>query len=254
MEWLCVLSGNKLDHYLEAWQYAHRGQEEWAELRTVLPYEFFEDRDKFIQTAPIYLKKFPKVSEARKLAAEPDLRKLVDTIRQTNYSFMNLLGAFRQLHKDLSYTPDKKGGLDFREHRPLDSYAVVAFRAETCLRERLEHVGLLESIPVRRRALEGYMRSLSKHSGLSQTAQGWFDKYASLAQLHDTPPDAIDRIRSIETNLEESEHEIVQALLATCLARNYFAHHRYLDHELLRSDNSAFVLGGIVLTVLYLLT
>ena len=251
MEWLCKLTGKTLEYYLEEWQYSHRAEEGWAELQMVLPYAFFNDRAKFLQMAPIYLGKFSVTSSARQLTKDSSLRELVDFIRGKNYSFLNLLGAFRQLHEELSHTPDKKGGLDFRERRPLDSYAVVAFRAETCLREKLEQIEEMKS--VKKHGLEGYILALSKRVALSEEAQKCFERHTMLAQLRETPFDAIDRIQDFKTGLDDGEHEIVQAFIATCLARNYFAHHRYLDRELLRSDKSAFVLGGILLTVLFLL-
>lgn len=49
------------------------------------------------------------------------------------------------------------------------------------------------------------------------------------------------------------DDHLTQAFLCCMLARNYFAHHDYLDQELLRSEKSGFILRGILLTVLMLL-
>ncbi len=46
----------------------------------------------------------------------------------------------------------------------------------------------------------------------------------------------------------------LQAFLCCLLARNYFAHHIYLDSELRRSEESGFMMSGILVTVLILLT
>lgn len=255
MEWLCFLSGQPMEHFLNLWTYPHRGQEFWAELRAVLPYGYISDRAKFLSVVPFYLKHFKTAPDRLKLRADEDLRNAVDVIRQTNVSFSSLIGAFKQLHDELSHSSRQKGQIDFRERRPLDSYAVVAFRAETCLREALDHKGLLNSVPRNDQALHGYILRLCALIGLSLPAQEWFRlNHRPLTQLRDGRAGAIDRVLQIETGLSDLEHELVQAFLATCLARNYFAHHRDLDNELLRSEKSGFLLGGIILTVLCLTT
>lgn len=57
---------------------------------------------------------------------------------------------------------------------------------------------------------------------------------------------------NMTSNLSPNEHYLVQAFLCSVLARNYFAHHYYLDAELLRSKESQFLLGGILTTALCL--
>lgn len=257
MEWLCILSGQPLEHYLELWQHTHRCQDSWAELHTVLPDGYFDDRGKFLSIAPIYLKKFVAARAAFKFQDELDLRNTVDAIRRTNSSFWSLLGAFRRLHDELTTKHGTKNEIDFRARHPLDSYAIVAVRAETCLREKLKQLGKLDSIIGKKQALPRYVRDLALIAGLSGEARGYFDRQVvPLTELHKTRRGVIDNILALkhdESRLRPREHELVQAFLLTCLARNYFAHHSDLDHELLRSENSAFVLGGIVVTVLYLL-
>jgi hypothetical protein len=77
-----------------------------------------------------------------------------------------------------------------------------------------------------------------------------------MTQLHKTPPNPIGNIMEIrcEECSEEDTH-LVQAFLCCVLARNYFAHHTYLDKELMRDqkEESAFMLTGILVTVLVLL-
>jgi hypothetical protein len=48
---------------------------------------------------------------------------------------------------------------------------------------------------------------------------------------------------------------LIQAFLCCVLARNYFAHHTYLDKEFIQNqkEESAFMLIGILVTVLKLL-
>lgn len=187
MEWLCILSDQPLEHYLELWQYTHRGQDSWAELPAVLPDGYFEDRGKFLSIAPIYLKKFTAAPAAFKFQDELDLRNTVDAIRRTNSSFWGLLGAFRQLHDDLTTKHSAKNEIDFRARHPLDSYAIVAFRAETCLREKLDQLGKLDSIIGKKQALPRYVRDLAQIAGLSGAARGYFDRQVvPLTELHKT--------------------------------------------------------------------
>ncbi|MDD2919924.1 type IIL restriction-modification enzyme MmeI [Rhodoferax sp.] len=48
-------------------------------------------------------------------------------------------------------------------------------------------------------------------------------------------------------------HFVLEAMVCCELARNYFAHHDYLDSELLNNADSQFLLGGILVSVLVLL-
>ena len=53
---------------------------------------------------------------------------------------------------------------------------------------------------------------------------------------------------------ECSTAPIEQAMLCCLAARNYFAHHDYQDEKLLKGESSQFLLGGILLAVLTLLS
>lgn len=59
-------------------------------------------------------------------------------------------------------------------------------------------------------------------------------------------------VMNMTSDLIPKEHYLVQAFLCSVLARNYFAHHYYLDSELLRSKESQFLLAGILATALCL--
>ena len=74
-----------------------------------------------------------------------------------------------------------------------------------------------------------------------------------LTDLRKRPCNPIGDILSIQSELPEKEHQILQSFLCCQLARNYFAHHDYFHHELTRSEKSQFLLRGILLTVLILL-
>jgi hypothetical protein len=57
----------------------------------------------------------------------------------------------------------------------------------------------------------------------------------------------------IATSLTGLDQYLLHAFLCTCLARNYFAHHHYLDDDLMRTKESAFMIGGILVTMLVLI-
>lgn len=250
VEWLCYLSGKTFAEYLELWQYKRfMGKREWAELHTVLEYEFFTDKKRFIQLTPEYFKPYGEVLPFINGLEAEHLKQVVDKLLSRNYPFGSFLGAFRQLHDELSHRFDRNGKLDFRELRPLDYYSLLAIRAEGCLRFALEQNGTLG----KQQKLSQYVECLAKHRGLSATAIAQYKANLKITQLYDTPDDPIGKIMALSTGLSGEEHFLVQAFLCCELARNYFAHHSYLDQKLVNSKESGFMLTGILITVLYLL-
>lgn len=254
MQWLCILADRPIDDFLAEWRYGHFGQRDWAELHVVLPYEFFAERERFLQDAPRYLAPYNALfSESKHLNGER-LAKTVDALRVKNYPFNSFLGAFRQLHDELSYRIDSKQTIDFRELRPLDYYALLAIRAEGSLRDALENEGVLNQIAPNKQGLSEYIVHLSAKRGLSTKAIDQFRQFArDVTRLHAKPVDPIGEIMALKLQHSPDEAFLVQAFLCCTLARNYFAHHHYLDVELLRDKKSSFMLTGILITVLWLL-
>jgi hypothetical protein len=254
MQWLCILTDRPIDDFLAEWRYGHFGQKEWAELHTVLPYEFFAERERFLRDAPYFLAPYNALlGESERLEGKR-LANVVDTLRVKNYPFTSFLGAFRQLHDESGYRIDAKQTMDFRELRPLDYYSLLAIRAEGSLRYALDKDGLLNQIKPKKQGLPEYIAYLGAKRQLSTSAIAQFRKLApTITQLHTEPSDPIGKIMALK--LEHSPHEafLVQAFLCCSLARNYFAHHHYLDAELLRDKKSSFMLTGILVTVLWLL-
>lgn len=254
MQWLCILAGRPIDDFLAEWRYGHFGQREWAELHVVLPYEFFAERERFLRDAPRYLAPYNALfSESQRLDGER-LAKTVDVLRNKNYPFNSFLGAFRQLHDELGYRIDSKQTIDFRELRPLDYYSLLAIRAEGSLREALDNEGALSQIAPNKQGLSEYIVQLSVKRGLSTRAIDQFRQLArDVTRLHAKPTDPIGEIMALKLQNSPDEAFLVQAFLCCTLARNYFAHHHYLDVELLRDKKSSFMLTGILITVLRLL-
>lgn len=253
MEWLYFLTGNKLDFYLEKWQYETMGQRQWAELHAVLEYEFFTERKLFLKNAPKYFNEYCKQFADETGLNGDKFGKLVDAIRSINYPFDSFLGAFRQMHEEMTYRFEHKGGLDFRERRPLDYYSMLAIRAEGCLRYALEKDGTLNSMTPKKQGLSKYIECLAQRRGLSSKAIERFRGNLNMTRLHESKEYPVASIMRLSMGLSEKENYLIQAFLSCELARNYFAHHYCFDKEVRKSKESGFMLTGILVTVLYLL-
>ncbi|CAG9933795.1 hypothetical protein [Candidatus Nitrotoga arctica] len=250
VEWLCYLTDKKIDYYLEKWSRpSHQQYDGTAELIDVLPFEFFSDRYYFLDMASHYLKPFNEFLAENEKLADSRLKNIVDNLRSVNYPFDGFLSSFRQLHDELTFKPEGSGKLDFRNRRPLDFYSLLAIRAEGCLMFALRKSGELEKIT----SLPQYISHFAAKRGLSQQAVQFFRDNKNLVQLRSQPKTPIREVMNLVLNTTPREQQLVRAFLCCVLARNYFAHHHYLDQELLRSKESAFMLGGIILTLLFLL-
>jgi hypothetical protein len=253
MGWLIRLGDKSFMDYVDEWEKPYMGNVGWAPLDEVLPYEFLLHQKKFAQMAPHYLKGYNKVASKRMQLPEEKIATLCRRLQRRNSAFVGFASAFFDLHEELRYNSFDEVGLDFRMLRPLDHYAMVAIRAESCLREELRRLGLLDSLPSQKQTLAIYIENLSKHRGLNSKIIGTFMTKRDLADLKDDRENPIGRIQSLETSLSVREHKLTQAFLCCTLARNYFAHHDFLDHELLHTSRSEFLMQGIILTVLTLL-
>jgi len=256
VEWLCSLTNNKLDDYLEKWSRpSHQQYDGTAELIAVLPFKFFSDRYFFLDMASHYLKPFNEFLAEKEKLVDSRLKGIVDNLRSVNYPFDGFLSSFSQLHDELTFKSKDFGKLDFRNRRPLDFYSLLAVRAEGCLMFALRKSGELTAIPPEKRQLHRYIWHLAEKRGLSKQAIQCFRSREAedLVKLYIEPKTPIHAVMSLSLTITPREQRLVQAFLCCVLARNYFAHHHYLDEGLLRSEESAFMLGGIILTLLFLL-
>ena len=143
VHWLCMLTGNTLDDYLDLWRHAHFGQMHWAQLKSVLPFEYYTDREYFLRQAPYYLKDFNTRLTKKYRIENEHLATVVKGISCKSRHFNSFLSSFRKLHEELGSKPKKPGGIDFRNRSPLDYYLLLAIRAETCFRAELQSCGKL---------------------------------------------------------------------------------------------------------------
>jgi hypothetical protein len=252
VHWLCMLTGNTLDHYLDLWRYPTRGQQTWAELHSILPFEYYEIRDKFLELAPFYLKQFTeRISERYRLDGDR-LAAVVDALRAKSRHFNVFMGAFKKLHDELGGDRKPTDVIDFRERQPLDYYLLIAIKAEVCFREELRETGILDGL--KNQKLSGYLERLGTRAGLDATTIKLFkDSVHTYTKLHSEPTDGIRRIMNLGSTKPSGQIALVQGMICCELARNYFAHHDYMDAELLNGLDSQFLLGGILVCLLVLL-
>lgn len=249
MEWLCALNGKSISDYFKKWQFSDK-REVWPPLHKVLPFEYFEDRQYFFSTLPNYKKFYNGI-----LPTDEKLELLVTRLQTTNYPFDSLLNAFRQFHEHLMHTPQQEGSLDFRVLRPLDYFSLLAIRAETCLRYALKEKKLLQTIKATNQKLDTYISKLAEQKRSTAIIRDCFNKEVTkLTLLHEQPENPINKIKNVQCDSAQDTH-LLQAFLCCVLARNYFAHHTYLDKDFMQNqkDESAFMLIGILVTVLTLL-
>ncbi len=257
VEWLCLLTENTLDHYFDLWRYQDRQTQQWAELRAVLPFEYFSAREKFLELTPYYLKDFNARLEPKFQLEGAALLARVDLIRTRNRHFNRLTMAFKNLHDEMAGNLNDRALIDFRERDPLAHYLLVAICAEKCFREELTRIDKLKDIkPEKEQGMFKYLLMLVKSSGFSHqaTIAGLNEgKNKKISQLHDTPENVISQIRALSYGEAGNELPLAQAMICCEVARNYFAHHDYLDDKLLEDADSRFLLGGILMAVLTLL-
>lgn len=255
MIWVIQLTGKTFDDFDAEWRLPYMGHWQWLALDEALPYNFVRHQKKFVQLAPYYLKPFNELENNARTYDEASLPALVRKLQSGNAAFAGFLSAFYELHDQLTTKSFAERGIDFRELRPLDHYSLLAIRAEGCLRRELDSLKKLSDIKTRSQGLTSYIVKLSGLRSVSNKVTGRLsDKdLRELTQLYDRSADPISAIQKIRTGGTAMDDQLTQAFLCCMLARNYFAHHDYLDEELLRSEKSGFMLRGILLTVLVLL-
>lgn len=253
--WLCILDGKNFVHYLDLWSYPPSRQSDGsAELVEVLPFEFYTDRINFFCNAHVYLKTYNAIAVVEKRLQGDNLKRVVDNLREKNYPFGSFLSSFAEMHVCLTYKSEDFGKIDFKERKPLDYFALVAIRAEGCLMFPLFESKEIDDPENSLNGLEDYIVRHAQKQQLSDHAINVFNQNKRGTKLHQRPTDAITKIINLQADkLKAQEKYLVQAFLCCMLARNYFAHHFYDDKKLLKDEESGFLLGGILVTVLYLL-
>jgi hypothetical protein len=253
VRWLIIISGKPFIYYVDKWEAPCFGNIGRATLDEVLPYRFLENDRKFAKTVPHYLRQFNALKNNKWSLTEEKITLLCRNIRKINHPFSGFLASFYELHENLSYKRFDQGGIDFRELRPLDHFAMLAIHAEGCLRRELDSRGMLDSMQGNEQTLSIYIEKLANVQNIPKVITNFYISNKAMTNLRTDRSDPIGKIESISSNLAPRDRQLAQAFLCCLLARNYFAHHDFLDKELLKNSLAEFLLRGILLTVLTLL-
>ena len=256
MSWLFQLTSKTIEEHHTDWTPSHMQYDGWLALEEALPYSVFQHQKKFVQLAPHYLKPFNELLIVTRKYDEASLPGLVRKLRKRNYAFAGFLAAFHELHNQLNSPSFNQHGIDFRELRPLDHYSLLAIRAEGCLRRELDSLGKIREIDPKHQGLASYVLKLAELRYVSAKVTGYLSdksRLGVLTKLHDQRDDPLSAIQAVHTGGTAVDDQLTQAFLCSMLARNYFAHHDYLDQDLLHSEKSGIMLCGILLTVLVLM-
>lgn len=254
--WLLSLTGRTVFDYIDEWKHPFYGNHGCAKLDDVLPYGFVLHENKFSEMAPRYVEPLNLQLGKKRALSQSKIARLARHLQHTNRNFQGFLAAFHELHDNLSYKPFETHGIDFRFLRPLDHFAMLAINAEGCMRQELAGLKLLDGIPGRNQTLQHYIRNLAPLRGIPQRVTDTFIENRKLTELYDCSnrSDPIGRIESLGlARLVSDEACLVKAFLCCVLARNYFAHHDFLNADLLGNAKAGFLLGGILVSVLVLL-
>ncbi len=253
VRWLCHLSGKYVSNYLDEWQDKNPSRGIDAALHEVLNFSFFDDKRSLLRFAPHYLKGHNEVvSENDKLVGEY-LKETTEKALSQNYPFSSFLSAFSKLHEELSWRTDRARPLDLRDRRPMDYFALLAIRVEISLRYA---IGKNDLSNLRRHNLESYIAHLAKSRGvLSEEDIGLFKEASGqMTKLYSMPEGGgIREIMQLSLSCDCRSTHFIRAFLACCLARNYFAHHHYLDNTLRRSEEGSFLISSMLVVTLCLL-
>lgn len=256
-EWLCMLEDKITLDYLEEYDYDPIGRKEYARLHEVLNFEAYEAltffsrhaRKYLSQALPDLLDRFPGDPKRTRSVA----RKICDACPP----FESFLLAFKALHDDLRSLNDRDH-LDLREKRPIDHFAALAVRAETCLR-----FAIYQSDCARRPTdptsftLSGYIEDISMACGAAFPPEHTIDKTAtrSLTLMKQSRDEKITNVKELDfPDVSPGQAALVRAYLGCQLARNYFAHHYDLDHEMVKGPIGQFIMASTIFTVWDLLT
>jgi hypothetical protein len=106
-------------------------------------------------------------------------------------------------------------------------------------------------MPEAQLSLAGYITHCGKRRGIGREVLDGFEaSHRRYTNLRGVPSNPISDVMKMKPGLDREGHYLMQAFLCSVLARNYFAHHYYLDDTLRRSEESGFLLAGMIVTVL----
>jgi len=257
VEWLSLIEERQVIDYLEDYNYESLGQREFARLHQVLNFEAYEALIFFSRHARTYISHALPDLIGRIPDDPKKVRTTANQIVELCPPFDNFLLAFKAMHDDLQSYSDLDH-LDLRKKRPIDHFAALALRAETCLR-----FAIYESNCSRRPAnprskyLSEYIKDISKACGEAFPPENTIstEEARHLTSMLQSRDQTITNVKEFSLpDVSAAQAALVRAYLGCQLARNYFAHHYDLDHEMVKGPIGQFIMASTIFTVWDLLT
>ena len=228
-----------------------------ARLKDVVAYEEFQIEETFCRHIKSYTDMIASIG------IEIDPKDAFNKLKFLNGS-QSWLCSFFDLHEEISRTSIKKP-LDFRMSRVTKNLIDFALRIELLIREILNnHNVCIGGNGSCKDMFEGLAKKISDPHKRILKGAVCLNAKASFRKEEDKHPSelfkrvdcAIDNDCAIDKlSLCLKEKEIVRLLLRGVAARNYFAHHNWLDNEMnfVRNKNAVDCFCACLNTVLYVL-
>jgi hypothetical protein len=218
-EWLCWLGCDQVN-LINKWSIHDRQPRSWSEIGSVLPFESIKLRKNFNQFFPRYFERksgICKVENADALYTELAL----------NTAFEPWVRAFSDLHDEIN----TKDNIVLNHPRILENLLVMTIRTEVLIRQMFKNKLFEEE-----RDLKNLFSSLAETSKFDSSRKIFNGVVSNFKEtvLNAKPENIFDNINKLILNAKRphKENQIVFIeILRFVTARNYFAHHYYLDEE-----------------------
>lgn len=217
LQWLSNLTGSA-EKFFERWTNHGAVVQRWAELKEVINDEAFA----FEQTFKLYLPAYSK--DITKWLKNIDIDAAYARLAAIN-SFTPWVRAFHDLHESINI---QKKPIDFKHTRIIDRLIVITIRTEIVIRS------LYQKRYVKKEPYDLKELFLKLNTGIFQAVyENW-----NITQLRYTPDDVFEKIDALIDNhvvgkkWSNDQKYFFRAILKFIAARNYFAHHSYLDESM----------------------
>jgi hypothetical protein len=251
IEWLYYLTGKTYDDYCDLWTMPDSRSRTGRSLSKALPVQGRVAEEYF-------LRHFNRVRGGYDLIPPPDkltddeVAKLVRALRHRTYLFADWLKRYQAFHEGLVGAPswDWAG---ITEDRLFDDLALMVLFTEKVLDIAAPAgttTGTYKSVKDLLKASTARLEATDhRFKGAWQLASTQWKAYTS---LRNKPTDPFGALRTVKLNGPETPAALAKAVLFFDLGRNYFAHHSYLNQNLIQTPNGGALFAGIVTTTLYL--
>ncbi|MBL8801854.1 MAG: hypothetical protein JNN27_07660 [Planctomycetes bacterium] len=233
-EMLEDLTDKPVDPFDEFWFSNDRERRQWAQLIDALPYEEWVARRDFPCRTAHYQKEFPETLRHGKgqlalLLAQhwPSCAPL----RRFCLAWMRLHGELSGRHRDLP------AAATIKTNERIEQFNLIALHTERVLRFVDDHMHTGRSKQPRSNdvVVAAILRSVAVVAPSAVVSEQWVkDEVRERTALHAVPPasDAICTPSSVGTG-DSNADSVIAAHLNALIARNYAAHHDYLDDALI---------------------